>query len=158
MPNGLFKAIVLSKPAVALLVLLVIIFGVYASRAVLEKRATEARITALSLEISALEREKDSLGELIEYVQTDSFIREEAREKLNLTEPGESLVVIPDVDSQNAPDSGVDPSAKFMPGTHGLGTGSSGPDGSRGRVLGDANLKLWWEYFFSPEALSVETE
>jgi len=144
MPNELFKTIVLSRPAAAFLVLLVIVFGVYASRAVLEKRATEAHITALGREISALEREKDSLGELIEYVQTDSFIREEAREKLNLTEPGESLVVIPDVDSQ---------------GTHGSGVDAeSGPDGSQGTVLGDSALKLWWEYFFDPETLSPKTE
>ncbi|MEK7189120.1 MAG: septum formation initiator family protein [Patescibacteria group bacterium] len=143
MPDGVFKSIVFSKSAIAVLTLLVVVFGVYTSRAVLTKRATEAQIAALSADIASLEHEKDSLGELIEYVQTDSFIREEAREKLNLTDPGESLVVIPDIDSQGA-QSGAD--------------AESGLTGPKGTVLGDANLVLWWEYFFDPASGASQPE
>lgn len=136
MTNSLFKTIAYSKPAIALEVLAVVVFGVYTSRAVLSKRAAEAQIAALEAEIGALSREKDSLGELIEYAQTDSFITKEAREKLNLTAPGESVVVIPDIDSP-------EPEQKDEPEALGV-------------VLGDANVALWWEYFFDPKTLAKD--
>ncbi|MDP3995552.1 MAG: septum formation initiator family protein, partial [bacterium] len=127
----LLKTIMFSKAAIVMEMALVLIFGVYVGKAVLEKRAVQSQIASMESEIRGLEHEKDSLGELIEYVQTDSFIQKEAREKLNLTAPGESVVVIPDIDS-----SVVDAAAP-----------------SEGAVLGASNAVLWWEYFFDRESL-----
>lgn len=120
---------------VALEVAAVVLFGFYVGRAVLERRATEAQIAAMTAEIEKLEHEKDSLGELIEYVATDSFIQQEAREKLNLAAPGESVVVIPDIDSSAANE----------------------PQTASGAILGASNVAVWWEYFFDHENFSSQS-
>lgn len=137
MPHSIAKIIFFSKPMIALEILVVMAFGFYVAKAVLEKRAVLADIAALEADIATLGEEKDSLSELIEYAKTDSFVQEEAREKLNLTAPGESVVVIPDIDSQQRAARAVDQTQS-------------------GAILGAANAALWWEYFFDHDELSEQ--
>ena len=127
---------------IALEVCAVLAFGFYVGKAVLEKRAIEAQIVAMETDIAKLVHEKDSLGELIRYAQTDSFIQQEAREKLNLTAPGESVVVIPDIDS-------ISPA---------IGAQEAPGQSQVSAILGAARAFIWWEYFFDPGILSVKTE
>jgi len=118
----------------------VVVFGFYVGKAVLEKRAIQAQIATLELDISKLEHEKDSLGALIEYAKTDSFVQKEAREKLNLTAQGESVVVIPEIDSGTS-----------------VAVEESSVKAHNGSILGESNVKIWWEYFFDYSELSSQS-
>lgn len=45
--------------------------------------------------VEHLEAENSRLMGTLEYVKSDEFVEKEAREKLNLVKPGETIVVIP---------------------------------------------------------------
>lgn len=53
------------------------------------------RLDALKNEVSALEETKVALERELDFKSTDSFIEEEARNKLNLIKPGEEVFVMP---------------------------------------------------------------
>ncbi|MBI1961143.1 MAG: septum formation initiator family protein [Parcubacteria group bacterium] len=142
MPNSIAKTIFFSKPMIALEVCAVLAFGFYVGKEVVEKRAIEAQIAAMEADIAKLVHEKDSLGELIRYAETDSFIQQEAREKLNLTAPGESVVVIPDIDSASSP----------------TGAQEASGQSQRSAILGAADAVIWWEYFFDHDQLTPQSD
>ena len=134
MPNSILKAVVFSKPMIIVEIGILIVLGFNVGKEYLEKKSIEEEIAYLEEQINQLDHQKDELGALIEYVQTDAFVKQEAREKLNLTSEGESVIIIPDVDA--------DPSDL-----------NSSANQTRGVVLGESKLKLWWEYFFDQESL-----
>jgi len=133
------KKILTSKPVLALEFLLILFFAFNVGQEILKRKAIEAEIKSLENEIGKLETDKDDLSKLLAYVETDSFIKNEARDKLNLVESGENVVVIPDIDAA-AQDA------------------SSSPDVSVSLAAGipDSNLKRWWEYFFDYDKLWIE--
>lgn len=53
------------------------------------------QIDALNAQIALLQSQKDQLAYSIQYYNTDSFRDREARSKLGLQLPGESVVIIP---------------------------------------------------------------
>ena len=53
------------------------------------------RLDALKNEVSELEETKVALERELDFKSTDSFIEEEARNKLNLIKPGEEVFVMP---------------------------------------------------------------
>jgi cell division protein FtsB len=53
------------------------------------------QITDLKNQITILSDQKEALGYLKQYYGTDSFQEREARAKLNLQMPGESVIVLP---------------------------------------------------------------
>jgi|ETN02SMinimDraft_4_1059925.scaffolds.fasta_scaffold272417_2 cell division protein FtsB len=143
MHDSIIKSVLFSKPVIAIEVAVLIIFGFQVGKEILERRAIEAEIAHLESEIQKLEYKKDDLGALIDYVQTDAFVEQEAREKLNLAKTGEAVVVIPDVDA-SAVDSSI------------LLNGDESVNSKSGTVLGDTNTKLWWKYFFDQEQLWID--
>ncbi|MAG28622.1 hypothetical protein CL632_00535 [bacterium] len=134
MSNSIVKAIIFSKPMIIVEIGILIVIGFSAGKEYLEKRAIEEEIAHLETEIGKLENQKDDLGALIKYVRTDAFVQQQAREKLNLTAQGESVVVIPEVDAD---------SSDFY----------ASNESEKGLVLGESSLKIWWEYFFDQESL-----
>jgi cell division protein FtsB len=136
MPDSLAKQIIFSKPAIVVEIVILGFFTLNAGKEILERRAIEAEISKLEAEISKLEHKEDELGALLEFVQTDSFVEQEARAKLNLAKAGESLVVIPEVDVREE-NAGIIPNIQ-------------------GTVAGESHFSLWWKYFFEHAQLSEE--
>lgn len=75
-----------------LLVFFTISFGKEAWRSYQIKR----EVTKLENEISSLDKKNGELKNLAQYFNTDLFREKEARLKLNLQKPGETVVAIPD--------------------------------------------------------------
>lgn len=76
--------------ACGVLVFLTIVFVREFSRQyVLQKHIEE-----LQAQLATVEGKNQELGQLLQYLETDSFAEEEARLKLGLKKPGESVVVI----------------------------------------------------------------
>ncbi len=65
------------------------------------KLELDREIASLNTEIKTLKSENELLTNLLDYFSSDKSLEKEARLKLNLLKPGESLVI---VDDKNAPD------------------------------------------------------
>ena len=70
--------------------------------------------------IDQLKQQNGDLRQLIQYLNTDQFIEEEARKKLGLSKSGESVVVFT----------------------------SSSTEPQIAAAAGETNPQLWWNYFF----------
>ena len=65
------------------------------SRDILRLLKAGERIEQAQFRVKELERENIELQELEEYYQSEEFIEEQARNKLNLAQEGETVVILP---------------------------------------------------------------
>jgi cell division protein FtsB len=82
-------------------------------------------ITKLEDEVKRLEGRNKDLYSLIDFVNTNSFAEGEARLKLGLAKPGESVIVIPENNAINSQEKDKVNSTEE-----------------------ESNAKSWWNYFF----------
>jgi len=71
-----------------------------------QRRAIDKEIKGLETQVNDLEHKNSNLKTVIDYMQSDQFVEEEARTKLNYKKPGESVAVV-----ENRPGEIVVPSA-----------------------------------------------
>lgn len=142
MPQLTFKKIISSKPLLLIEFGLLALLGFYFGKEMLAENATQQEIQTLESELQQLEHSKNELSALLEYVKTDEFVANEAREKLNLVQAGEQLVVIPDVDATPEEVAQTDEGTKLSLAET-VETKTS-------------NAKLWWQYFFDRKQLPLE--
>ena len=116
------------------------------SREVIRSRVIGAEIQALQGQADELAAQNMDLSELRTAMQTESYIEREARLKLGLKKPGETVVVI------------QEENARGQVGTEGI-TDLNDP---LGYVISDdtqyeavANTTKWWYYFFDKQAFNV---
>ncbi len=69
--------------------------GFYLISTVLKNYELKQQIDTLQQEVSTLNAERDTLKYKIQYYQTDLYKEKEARAKLGLQQPGESVVILP---------------------------------------------------------------
>ena len=98
----------------------------------------ETEITSFKEKISDLAQRAGQKPEDLKYLQSDEYKDRYAKENLNLLNPGEKLIVLPDPE-QNVEQGPVE-----------LMTDILSPDS----VLNKPNHRQWWEYFFG-QTLSV---
>ncbi len=105
-------------------------------REVVRNSTIDAEIAALETEAEELATRNIEISELKTAMQTESFIEREARLKLGMKKPGETVVVVQDDVQQQEPltDDAYDPLGYVM-----------GMEESREVV---ANPTKWWYYFF----------
>ncbi|MFA4845166.1 MAG: septum formation initiator family protein [Patescibacteria group bacterium] len=124
-------------------VLVIIFFGMSFGREVVRSRSIDAEIAALQAQADALVVTNQEMLNLQTAMQTESFIEREARLKLGLKKPGETVVVIKDGKSVAVEGEGL--------------TDSSDPLGyvineqtDTASFSGEAlvNPVKWWYYFF----------
>ncbi|HVE80921.1 MAG TPA: septum formation initiator family protein [Candidatus Dormibacteraeota bacterium] len=101
--------------------LIVIYLVVYLAGTVKRNYELQEQLNFLKQEISTLEAEKDALKYRIQYYQTDSYKEKEARARLGLQQPGESVVILP-----NKP---KDQSAE-----------------KEGKKKRNSNIEQWWNF------------
>lgn len=114
---------------VAVFVLLALVLG----RELLRNRAIQQEIAALEQEQQSLSETITSLESYEEYLVTESFLEQEAREKFGLQRPGETQIYIQEQMAVVA----VEPTPM---------------NGIR------ANVQLWGWYFFNPTRYAVATK
>lgn len=121
---------------------LVIFVSVSLGREFIRTHEIQSQIKSLQTQSDALQTKNLEIAQLQTSVQTESFIEREARLKLGLKKPGESVVILKENESNIAID--------------GTKTNTSDP---LGMVLGQkssptklANSTKWWYYFFHKQA------
>jgi len=137
-----------------LVILALIWLALGAGRESYRKYQLTKEIKNLKAEISKLEGGNQQLNNLIEYFQDESYLEKEARLKLNLTKPGEKVVIVPESGSaQEAPfqeDSLADNNQDrdFNEGIAGLNPSLVKTNQTESET---PNWWKWWEYFFARE-------
>ena len=74
----------------------IIVLGVALTKELIRKIQIHRQIEQLETEIASLESEHADLTNMIAYFNSSSFQEKEARTKLGLTAPGETMAVLPD--------------------------------------------------------------
>jgi cell division protein FtsB len=125
-------------------VLVIVLLAMSLGREVVRSRSIGSEIAGLQGQAQELATRNIELGELKTAMQTESFIEREARLKLGMKKPGESVVVIQD--ETDGGDEGH----------------TDDPSDPLGYVIGDkqeslavANPTRWWYYFFDKDSFNT---
>lgn len=105
---------------VALLLVVVVSFG----REVARRYAISRALGGLKDQVQDLQKQKSQLSDMIEYFRSPLFQEQEARTKLGLAKPGESVVIVPLAETDQA--------ENVQQGTQQV----------------NSNPLKWWLYFF----------
>jgi len=106
----------------------------FGRRAIDSYRLSRA-VAALEEEVAAMRAENEVLKERLEYVSTDAYIEEAAREKLRWVEPGDTAVIVLSSEDEEAPVTTPVPS-------HGTVQGEGG--------IEKPNWQKWLDLFLGP--------
>ncbi len=98
-------------------------------RRALDTHRIQQQVDALIAEVETMEEENQALLERLEYVQSEAYVEEAARDVLGWTRPGDTAVVPLTV-----------PSASESEAT------ASAAERGEGAPI----WRLWWELFFGP--------
>jgi cell division protein FtsL len=92
----IFPDLIFSKFFVVfcLFLFLVILFGL--AKGTIKSHKVSAEVQQLQQEISRLDSQNQDFEQLVKYLNTDTFIEQEAKLKLGLKKANENLVIIPD--------------------------------------------------------------
>lgn len=93
--KNIFPDLILSKFFLVFCLFILIIIGFGLANGTVKKYKVNSEIKDLQAEISRLEKQNQEFGQLVEYLNSDIFIEQEAKLKLGLKKEGENLVVIP---------------------------------------------------------------
>jgi len=136
------KKILSSKIFLFIVVFIFIFLLIGFVRETYRKYQLTSEINQLKLNIDKLEGDNQQLTNLMDYFKEDSYLEKEARIKLNLKKPGETVVVL----SKDIID-GVEVVRKG--GLDAEELDEEIIDSPRDEDLETANYWKWWEYFFS---------
>ena len=116
-----------SKSFVILLLVFLVLFVIALGRESYRFFRVNQEIKDLEQRIVELEKSSEELAKMEEYFQSEEFLEKEARLKLNLTKPGEKVIIVKQPEG-------------FMDGE------------GRGVAVEDvSNIQKWWNYFFKKE-------
>jgi len=99
--KSLSKVILSSKILFLLALFILVFFSVNLVKEVVNKRDLQQDIDKLQAEINSLENRNEELSGLIDYFNSMDFVETEARIKLNLKKPGESIIIVPEEENIN---------------------------------------------------------
>jgi len=126
--------------------LLILLIAISFGREMMHRRDIDSQILSLQKQAQNMQTQNTVLSELHDAVQTESYIEREARLKLGLKKPGESVVVLKGGDSdrnEKKTDSGKVGDMSDPLGLVSDGSGIKKPL---------ANSTKWWYYFFNKQA------
>ncbi|PIZ99750.1 MAG: hypothetical protein COX77_00730 [Candidatus Komeilibacteria bacterium CG_4_10_14_0_2_um_filter_37_10] len=94
MKNNLFYKLFNSKVIIYLLAIIIILFIAVAIKDIYRQRDLRGNLKNINQQLADLAQEKNDLANLLNYVQSNDFVEEEARTKLNMRKPGEKVIII----------------------------------------------------------------
>jgi cell division protein FtsB len=121
-----------SRGVIVVEILLIAFFAVGITKEVFRRLALRKEINQLEQHIAELEAQNRSLGDYVASINTESFQEREARKRLNLQRPGESLLILPE--------------------TRTLSVNSASDSPADSSTRSTSNINRWWKYFFSPNS------
>ena len=114
-----------SKPFLVFLVIILILVVIALGQESYRYFRTSQQIKDLENKIEELKTSNEELAGLEEYFQSEEFLEKEARLKLNLTKPGEKLIIIKQIEEDLE---------EF--------------EQEQGLAKEISNIQKWWQYFF----------
>lgn len=116
----------MKKKAVFLLTILIsVIILVSLVKTIFKTFQSGKRLSRLGVEVESLEQEKEGLEKVLAQRKSEEFVEKEARDKLNLVKPGETLVVLESPEDAEKPTEGVEKDISQL-----------------------SNPQKWWDLFF----------
>lgn len=111
----------------------IILLGLIAAaiaRETIKKQQVQSEIDQLKAEAAKIERENSDLSDRIAYFQSKDYQEKEAKDKLNLQNPGENVVIVkPNAENKAVPVEDT-------------------PSNDKKLVVRTSNIQKWWDYFF----------
>lgn len=126
---------------VNLCIILIICFSF--GREFIRGRDIAKQIQTLQKQSQELQTQHLAIADLKNAVQTETFVEQEARLKLGLKKPGETVVIV-----KNENTSGGGSGGGVQNGQKMLDHSLSGSEGQKSL----ANSRKWWYYFFNKQA------
>jgi cell division protein FtsL len=120
--RGIVSRMMQSKIVLLFLLIATVFSCVRLISEVYRRQNISSEINKLRTQVEALQKDKTDLSALIAYLNTDTYLEDQARTKLGLLKEGESEVIIPDT-------------AKSTLSTNDRSDRTA--------------LVSWWDYFFS---------
>jgi len=121
----------LVKTIIFLIFIVLVIFGYAVSKELYRKKEVDNKIKSLKQQAEKIKQENMQISEKLSYLGSQDYQKMEAKEKLNLQNPGEKIVVL----SQNP----VKIKKEIIPTVK---HSASLPINSM------PNFQKWWNYFF----------
>jgi len=128
------KRVLTSKIFLFCLLLAIIWLGLVSVRTWYKRYQMDQQISALKSEISKMEKSGSELSQLIKYFNNQSFLEKEAKDKLNLKNADENVVMVPEAAI------GQELSARQA--------ASTGQPAAPQPAVQDNNFIKWWKYLF----------
>lgn len=135
-PKSFIKRLFSSKIFLFFIGLALIWLGVSLGQESYRKYQLTKEINALKSEIEKIESNNEQLASLIEFFQQESYLEKEARLKLNLKQPGEKVVIVPQAEQE------------IVEETENQETAKQSLSKEPAEKRKESNLWQWWEYFF----------
>ena len=123
-----------SKLVIILELVILVGLSIALGKEVLHKYQVQGEIRELETKISELEHRNVEIGSLINYLESDEYKEEQARLKLGLQKPGESVITVLGASTESETIS-----------TESLAYNIYVSDDTK------TNPQRWWDYFFSVE-------
>lgn len=140
MNEARFPKIFSSKFFLVVLVAILLMLGFSVSREWYRKHQLQLEYRSLQSEIDKLENKNGEIATLIEYLKNDEGLEKEARRRLNLKKPGESVVVIvPPASSGEKKSSDPVAEESLQP---------AAAEEKKSEESRNVNAKKWRDYFF----------
>ncbi len=138
--KNFFKRFIFSKIFLIAGIFVLVLLTVALAKKMVHDYSVESEIERLESEISELEKTNNEFNNLVEYLNTEKFLEEEARSKMGLASPGEEMIIIQNKNGdlantreEEARDLSVY-SSTYLTG---------------GEPKELSNPQKWWNYFFS---------
>lgn len=131
-----FSSLLRSKLVIILELVILVGLSVALGKEVFLKYRVQGDIRELETEISELEYRNVELGSLINYFESDEYKEEQARLKLGLQKPGESVITV----------LGASTESEIIQ-TETLAYNTNTLDDKK------TNPHRWWDYFFNVESM-----
>ncbi len=124
----------LIKVIILLALIIVGIFGYASLEEIRQKKSIERKIASLKEQATKIKQENAQIADKLTYLSSEDYQKMKAKEKLNLQEPNEKVVIL---------SSGITKSRQKIISANDIVAIS--PEKSK------PNFQKWWDYFFTNE-------
>lgn len=131
--TSLLSRVMRARSTIVVEIVVLVIIGVALAKEVVHKHRIERDIAELQAKADSLQNKNSNLQTLITYFESDTFTEEQARLQLGMQRPGESVVTVLGVETDQPSTAGVEALAM-----HNVNASSM-----------ENNPQRWWNHFFS---------
>jgi cell division protein FtsB len=143
--NNLISRVLSFRYLIAINLVIIVLLSLSLGREVVRNYEIQSEIYQLQAQAESLAVKNSEISELYTAIQTESYIEREARLKLGMKKPGESVVVVQDAGQERVVSETEEGQVLESGGILFI------EDVPREEV---ANVYKWWYYFFNKEQLN----